>query len=83
MICWHCHSNSVYTGSRLPNISDVKTQKDGKHGRKWQDSKQDLVYDNELTTKNDLGSKKSWYLCEKQNCIQQYLFQSSSYRGLQ
>ena len=27
MICWRCHSNSVNTGSRLPNISDVKTRK--------------------------------------------------------
>ena len=26
MICWRCHSNSVYTGSRLPNILDVKTR---------------------------------------------------------
>ena len=24
---WRCHSNSVNTGSRLPNISDVKTRK--------------------------------------------------------
>ena len=29
MICWRCNSNRVYTGSRLPNISDVKTWKDG------------------------------------------------------
>jgi hypothetical protein len=29
MICWRCHSNSVNTGSSLPNISDVKTWKDG------------------------------------------------------
>jgi hypothetical protein len=27
MICWRCHSNSINTGSRLPNISDVKTRK--------------------------------------------------------
>ena len=27
MICRHCHSNSINTGSRLPNISDVKTRK--------------------------------------------------------
>ena len=27
MICWRCHSNSVNTGSRLPSISDVKTEK--------------------------------------------------------
>jgi hypothetical protein len=27
MICWRCHSNSVYTGSRLPRGSDVKTRK--------------------------------------------------------
>jgi hypothetical protein len=27
MICWCCHSNSVNTGSSLPNISDVKTWK--------------------------------------------------------
>ena len=27
MICWRCHSNSVNSGSRLPNISDVKTRK--------------------------------------------------------
>jgi hypothetical protein len=27
IICWCCHSNSVNTGSRLPSISDVKTQK--------------------------------------------------------
>ena len=26
-ICWRYHSNSVYTGSRLPNISNVKTRK--------------------------------------------------------
>jgi hypothetical protein len=26
-ICWRCHSNSVDTGSRLSNISDVKTRK--------------------------------------------------------
>ena len=24
---WRCHSNSVNTGSRLPNISDIKTRK--------------------------------------------------------
>ena len=27
MICLLCHSNSVNTGSSLPNISDVKTRK--------------------------------------------------------
>ena len=27
MICWHCHSNSVNTGSRLPICSAVKTRK--------------------------------------------------------
>ena len=27
MTCWCCHSNSVNTGSRLSNISDVKTRK--------------------------------------------------------
>ena len=27
MICWRCHSNSINPGSRLPNISDVKTRK--------------------------------------------------------
>jgi len=27
MICWRCHSNSVNTGSSLPNISDVMTRK--------------------------------------------------------
>jgi hypothetical protein len=27
MICWRCHSNSLNTGSSLPNISDVKTRK--------------------------------------------------------
>ena len=27
MICWLCHSNSVTTGSSLPNISAVKTRK--------------------------------------------------------
>jgi hypothetical protein len=27
MICWHCHGNSVNTGSRLPICSDIKTRK--------------------------------------------------------
>jgi hypothetical protein len=27
IICWCCHSNSVNTGSRLPNISEIKTRK--------------------------------------------------------
>ena len=27
MICWRCHSNSINTGSSLPNISDVKIRK--------------------------------------------------------
>ena len=27
MIYWHCHNNSVNTGSSLPNISDVMTRK--------------------------------------------------------
>jgi hypothetical protein len=27
MICWRCHSNSINTGSSLPNISDAMTWK--------------------------------------------------------
>ena len=29
LICFRCHRNIVDTGSRLPNISDVKTQNVG------------------------------------------------------
>ena len=42
LICWRCHSNSVNTGSSLPNISHVisyntkKTERD----QNWHDSKQ-------------------------------------------
>ena len=40
MICWRCHNNSVDTGSSLPTISEVKTQKKTEHDRNWHDSKQ-------------------------------------------
>ena len=40
MICWRCHSNSVYTRSRLPNISTRQDTKKTEHGRNWHDSKQ-------------------------------------------
>ena len=45
MICWRCHSNSVNTGSRLPNISDVKTRK------RWNMVGIDMIQNNRISSK--------------------------------